>query len=596
MKRWKQRTWIKFTAVALSLSLIAAAAALVLSGTGVAWSGWAQAVSRPFSRLAAAVTGWAGPGGGLSPGGGGPLQAENAALEEQVAQLQAAARAGELAQGENARLRALLDWPETGQDLTLTPAWVIARTPDNWQGVVTIDQGRDQGVLPGQCVVDHCRALVGQVKEAGESWATVTLVTDGDFQLAGQGSRWGTLGALSGDLALLPQGELAFTCLTQADPRPRRGRRWSPSPPGRAIPPACWRAPWTGWRPTPGASPRTAVLTPAADLANLGQVFVVTAFEGGAVNGEVPPGPGHRPGLFAGGLGAGVVPPLGGAAPGSSPPWPAWWGTEEGPAWGGGLWTAGGRFVRPGGGLLPFQMALLTLAGGAFRGSFPPNGLLLGKMAGQPGHPNGDGGPAGAGPRPGGGGAAGPPGHRRAGAPPRRGGVSGGVSPHPAEKAPGAAPGRRALLDGARGEPCRVGPGGPGARHRYAVPLGRAQAQPCGVGPGACPRSWVPYRRWGPLTHFGARRPGGCPAGGLHFSCEKARTERVARGCRPWTPVFKAARWALAPSLAIECAAGRQRVSYRGPCAPGPDLETFFFGENFFLTGSCLCGNIQSEK
>lgn len=134
MKRWTQRTWIKIIAVALSLSLIAAAAALVLSGMGVAWSGWAQAVSRPFSRLAAAVTGWVGQGAAYLQGVEA-LQAENAALEEQVAQLQAAARAGELAQGENARLRALLDWPETDQDLTLPP-------PGSSPGPRTTGRGR----------------------------------------------------------------------------------------------------------------------------------------------------------------------------------------------------------------------------------------------------------------------------------------------------------------------------------------------------------------------------------------------------------------------------------------------------------------------
>lgn len=277
MKRWKQRTWIKFTAVALSLSLIAAAAALVLSGTGVAWSGWAQAVSRPFSRLAAAVTGWVGQGAAYLQGVEA-LQAENAALEEQVAQLQAAARAGELAQGENARLRALLDWPETGQDLTLTPAWVIARTPDNWQGEVTIDQGTDQGLQPGQCVVDHRRALVGRVKEVGETWATVTLVTDGAFQLAGQGSRWGTLGALSGDLALLPQGELAFASLTEADPV-SPGEAVVTFAAGESYPSGLLAGTVDRVETDPGGLTRTAVLTPAADLANLGQVFVVTAFE-----------------------------------------------------------------------------------------------------------------------------------------------------------------------------------------------------------------------------------------------------------------------------------------------------------------------------
>ena len=147
MKRWTQRTWIKIIAVALSLSLIAAAVALVLSGTGVSWTGWAETVSRPFSRLAATVTGWAEQGAAYFQGVEA-LQAEKAALEEEVAQLQAAARAGELARQENARLRALLDWPETGQDLTLTPAWVIARTRTTGRGRSPWTRGRPRASSP----------------------------------------------------------------------------------------------------------------------------------------------------------------------------------------------------------------------------------------------------------------------------------------------------------------------------------------------------------------------------------------------------------------------------------------------------------------
>ena len=265
MKRWTQRTWIKIIAVALSLSLIAAAVALVLSGTGVSWTGWAETVSRPFSRLAATVTGWAEQGAAYFQG-------------VEALQAQAAARAGELARQENARLRALLDWPETGQDLTLTPAWVIARTPDNWQEEVTLDQGKAQGLQPGQCVVDHRRALVGRVKEVGETWATVTLVTDGAFQLAGQASASGVLGTLQGDLALLPQGEVAFASLTEADPV-SPGEAVVTFAAGETYPSGLLVGTVDRVETDPGGLTRSAILTPAADLASLAQVFVVTAFE-----------------------------------------------------------------------------------------------------------------------------------------------------------------------------------------------------------------------------------------------------------------------------------------------------------------------------
>ncbi|MFR6378664.1 MAG: rod shape-determining protein MreC [Evtepia sp.] len=53
--------------------------------------------------------------------------------------------------------------------MTLASAWVIARTPDNWQGEVTLDQGRAQKVAAGQCVIDENGALAGRVKEGREA-------------------------------------------------------------------------------------------------------------------------------------------------------------------------------------------------------------------------------------------------------------------------------------------------------------------------------------------------------------------------------------------------------------------------------------------
>ena len=93
----------------------------------------------------------------------------------------------------------------------------------------------------------------------------------------------------------------------------------------------------------------------------------------------------------------------------------------------------------------------------------------------------------------------------------------------------------------------------------------------------------------GALTHLGAQRPGGMPAGGLHFSCEKWRKEH--QGLCPWTPVFKAARCSLAPSFGI--AAQRDGSGfYRAP-PTCPDLGTFFW-EIFF--GWIFCRSISSKK
>ena len=231
------RTWFKILAVALSLSLVAAGVALVLSGTGGSLRGLPETVSRPFLRLFSEVE------AKLRQGkedlkGIQALRDERDALAKQVAALEKTARTGELAQAENARLRALLDLPKAGQHLTLASAWVIARTPDNWQGEVTLDQGRAQKVAAGQCVIDENGALVGRVKEVGKHWAVVTLVCDP----VQAGERVVTFAAGEN----YPSGLLVGTVRQIVD--------------------------------DPGGLTRAAIVEPAADLNNLGQVFVVTDF------------------------------------------------------------------------------------------------------------------------------------------------------------------------------------------------------------------------------------------------------------------------------------------------------------------------------
>lgn len=230
MKRWMQHTWVKIIAVALSLSLIAAAVALVLTGTTEPLRGVGETVSRPFSRFFSLVTDKIRQGGDYLKGVQA-LQEENRALEQEVAQLRRAARAGDLATEENARLRSLLELQETGQDLTFTAAWVVARAPDNWKGEVTLDQGTKSGVL----------------------------------------------GSLEGSLDLLSRGELALACLTEADPV-SLGEEVVTFAAQGVYPSGLVVGTVMSLEEDPGGLTRSAILTPAADLNTLSQVFVVTAF------------------------------------------------------------------------------------------------------------------------------------------------------------------------------------------------------------------------------------------------------------------------------------------------------------------------------
>ena len=271
----QKKTWKKWIAAALSLSLLAAALALV-PGTPRPPAGWLEGASRPFFRLISLGS------GKLRQGldrlaGAEELREENRALKRELAVLRPLARTGELAAGENERLRALLDLPAAGQDLDLIPAWVSARSFDNWAGTVTLDKGSAQGLAAGQCVMDQAGALVGRVAETGSGWASVTLVTDPAFSAAGVTARSGIPGALEGDPALLAAGQCALTCLTKADPV-GLGETVVTFGGGGAYPSGLTVGTVDRLEDGPDGLTRRAVLTPAADLDGLTEVFVVTGF------------------------------------------------------------------------------------------------------------------------------------------------------------------------------------------------------------------------------------------------------------------------------------------------------------------------------
>ena len=168
MKKPSQHKWIRLTAAALSLSLLAAALALVLDGTASPLRDLGETVSRPFLRLFSPVSDVL-DGAEEWVRGMEALRAENAALEDRLTDLEVSARTGELAQGENENLRALLGWTASRQDLALEPARVVGRDPDTWDRTLTLDKGRADGIRPGQYVVEAHGALVGLVDTLGTS-------------------------------------------------------------------------------------------------------------------------------------------------------------------------------------------------------------------------------------------------------------------------------------------------------------------------------------------------------------------------------------------------------------------------------------------
>lgn len=278
----KRYQWIWIAAAALSLSLLAVTLGAVFSPPAGPVREAAETAARPFLRLSAAA---AAEGRRLLGyfSSLDALRAENAALQEENVRLTREARLGELAQGENQRLRALLELEERDGGLTLTDAWVMARSPDPWRACVTLDKGSAAGLREGQCVVDAAGALVGRISETGNTWAQVTLLTDPAFSLAAQGSQTELLGALSGRLDRMEQGELIFTPLGSGASA-QLGEGILTYAQGGRYPAGLLVGSVTSREEDPAGLQAAAVVTPAADLSSLGQVFVVTAWSAPAAD------------------------------------------------------------------------------------------------------------------------------------------------------------------------------------------------------------------------------------------------------------------------------------------------------------------------
>ncbi|MBQ2926308.1 MAG: rod shape-determining protein MreC [Ruminiclostridium sp.] len=274
MKKPSQHKFIRLTAAALSLSLLAAALVLVLNGTASPLRDWGETVSRPFLRLFSPVSD-ALEGAKDWIRGMEALQEQNRTLEEENTRLEAAARQGELARGENENLRSLLGWTADRQDLDLLPAQVVGREKDTWDRTITLDQGKKAGVRGGQYVVEANGALVGLVETVGRTWCEVTLVTSPGFSLSGLGTISGALGTLEGDLTRMGKGEILFTVFSPEFPM-SLGEGVVSLSAGEEDPREILVGTVTSLAEDPGGLTAAGVVTPTAHLDKLSQVYVIT--------------------------------------------------------------------------------------------------------------------------------------------------------------------------------------------------------------------------------------------------------------------------------------------------------------------------------
>jgi len=276
VKKLLQRKGIWILCGALSLSLIAAALTVLSGGRAGPLESVVQGVTRPFQTVATAVE------QNVSHFYGQAAQheqllLENEQLRQKAADLEDAAREGRLATEENKRLRALLDFKERRQDLRFTPVKVQSESASNWSRSLTLNKGSDSGIEPRDCVVDANGQLVGMVSKVGDSFCSVYLITDAGFELGGEAVPSLERGVLCGDFARMNEGALKLSYL-QRDTTLAPGDEIVSFSTEGLHPSGLLVGRVQSIERDPGGLYSNAILSPAADLSALHQLFVITDF------------------------------------------------------------------------------------------------------------------------------------------------------------------------------------------------------------------------------------------------------------------------------------------------------------------------------
>ena len=205
------------------------------------------------------------------------LEAENAALKEQLAAAQEDARDVDSLLREIERLRKLAQLKQIHEDYELVDGYIIARTSQNWVSTLTINRGTDVGIQVGMCAITETGQVVGLVTEVGGNYAVVTTVLDPSLQISATVANTGYSGMVSGGYNSGNTGLLRMDYLPSAsilkknDPVVTAGSTVYP------------RNLLVGYVVDAGFEEnglsKYALLQPAADIAQLEQIFIITDYK-----------------------------------------------------------------------------------------------------------------------------------------------------------------------------------------------------------------------------------------------------------------------------------------------------------------------------
>ncbi len=207
------------------------------------------------------------------------LVAENEALREEIARLEEDARNADALKRENVNLRSLLELKQDREDYKLVDSYIISRSSQEWSSSFTINRGSNAGIEAGMCVITANGEVVGLVSEVGGNYAEVKTVLDSSLEIGATISSSGYNGMVQGGYASGQAGLLRMDYLPSSSVIRNNDQvvtTGSTVYPRNLIIGYVVDADFDDT----GVA-KYALLTPAANVGALEQVFVVTEYEVG---------------------------------------------------------------------------------------------------------------------------------------------------------------------------------------------------------------------------------------------------------------------------------------------------------------------------
>ena len=205
------------------------------------------------------------------------LETENAALREELSQIQENNRDAASIKRENDRLRELLNLKAEHPDYELVDSYIISWDSNDWSYSFTVNRGSNAGIAEGMCAITESGAVVGVETQVGSNYAVVKSVLDSSLKVSATIASSGYSGIVRGAYATGNPGMLRMDYLPSA--AVVRNNDQVVTAGSTVYPRNLILGNIVDWAMTDNGMAKYAILKPAADFDSLEQVFIITNFD-----------------------------------------------------------------------------------------------------------------------------------------------------------------------------------------------------------------------------------------------------------------------------------------------------------------------------